>query len=272
MRTETCSSVWYDIIKVLCFRLAMIQQNSAECIRIKTITFVYSLPKNYCRPSCAPVGGRGRFWSNLSTWGASFNWQFLAMTQTPTQQNSLLTPSTQLTCWLFVTEPTTGDPKTSRHCASAALFPWTDELCPGEATTQTVPTYVTDKNTAVFLTHVIRPKTCKSVPHGQRKGSEIGLKAWPTFWWRKALIYSGIYSTARHKTHSTVGSDVHKSKALQTHKTVTEKVLKCKPAKRWVPKIRAAGDTTALRVGCVHDWKCSGGLQNVSDKLGVGVW
>ena len=40
------------------------------------------------------------------------------------------------------TEPRTGDPTTPRRCASAALHPSTDELSPGEATTQTVPTYV----------------------------------------------------------------------------------------------------------------------------------
>ena len=142
MRTETCCSVWYDIIKMLCFRLATIQQNSAGCIRIKTTTFIYSLPKNNCRSSCALVGGRGRFWSNLSTWGASFNWQFLVNDPDTTTAELFLTPLTQQRCWLFVTEPRTGDPKTSRYCASAALQPSTDELCPGEATTQTVLTYV----------------------------------------------------------------------------------------------------------------------------------
>ena len=48
----------------------------------------YSLPKKNLPPSCALVGGRGRFWSNLSTWGASLNRQFLATTQIPPQQNS----------------------------------------------------------------------------------------------------------------------------------------------------------------------------------------
>jgi hypothetical protein len=243
----------------------MIQQNSAGCIRIKTITFVYSLPKNNCWPSCS-LGGRGRFWWNLSTWEASFNWQFLTMTQIP----PLLTPLTQLPCWLVVTEPRTGDPTTSRLCASAVLHPWTDELCPGDTDCTYLCADVTDTNAAVFLTHVIRPKACELVPHGQRECFEIGLKAWLTLRCRlKVLIYCGIYSSARR---STVGSDAHKSKALQIHTTVTEKVLKCKPAKRWAPKIQQTGDTSALRVGYVHDWKCSGGLQNVPDKLRVGVW
>jgi hypothetical protein len=132
-------------------------------------------------------------------------------------------------------------------------------------------TDVTDTHAAVYLTHVNGPNACEFVPHGQGDGLEIGLKAWSTFWWRNVFICTGIYSNAR-PTDSTVGSDVHKSKALQIHTTVMEKVLKCKPAKRWAPKIRPTGDTTALRVGYVRDWKCSGGLQNVPDKLGVGVW
>jgi hypothetical protein len=130
------------LLKLLYFRLATIQQNSAGWVRIKTITFVYSLPKNNCRPSCTLVGGRGRFWSNLSTWGASFKLTVPCNDPDTSTAVTVFITTNKLTCWLFVTEPNTGDPKTSRHCTSAALHPSTDKLCPGETTTQTVPTYV----------------------------------------------------------------------------------------------------------------------------------
>jgi len=187
------------------------------------------------------------------------------MTQIPPQQNFFLTRLTQLVCWLFVTRPTTGYPTTSRPCASAALHPSTDELCSGEATAQTVPTYVQtwQIQTQQYFWHVIGPNTCEFVPHGEREGLEIGLKARSTSWWRNVLIYSAMQDTQ----HSWFGCPQQ-----QGFTTVTEEVFKCKPAKRWAPKIRPTGDTTALRVRYVHDWKCSGGLQNVSDKLRVGVW